>query len=112
MTRGTDPRGHSGKLLSALRHRNFQAYFGVQVISNVCTWVQITVENWLVLQLTHSGVALGVTNALQFGPLVLLGLYGGVVADRGDRRRLLIVTQTCLGLLALATGVLAGVMTT
>jgi MFS family permease len=81
----------------------------VQLVSSAGTWVQITVENWLVLQLSHSGLALGVTNALQFGPSVVLGMYGGVVADRRDRRRLLMTTQACLGLLALAVGLLAGI---
>lgn len=99
----------SGGTLSALRHRNVRRYFAAQVVSNVGTWVQITVENWLVLELSHSGLALGVTNALQFGPSVLLGLYGGVVADRRDRRHLLMVTQACLGLLALAVGLLAAI---
>jgi MFS family permease len=94
-------------MLSALRHRNFRRYFAAQIISSIGTWVQITVENWVVLELSHSGLALGVTNALQFGPSVLLGLYGGVAADRRDRRHLLMLTQTCLGLLALAVGLLA-----
>lgn len=98
-----------GGTLVALHHRNFRLYCVAQVVSNMGTWVQITVENWLVLQLSHSGLALGVTNALQFGPSVLLGLYGGVIADRRDRRRLLMLTQACLGLLALAVGVLAGI---
>lgn len=101
------PNIHSGEMRSALRHRNFRLYFAAQVISNIGTWVQITVENWLVLELSHSGVALGVTNALQFGPSLLLGMYGGVVADRRDRRRLLMTTQACLGLLALAVSLLA-----
>jgi hypothetical protein len=79
--------GRTGTL-AALHHHNFRLYFAAQVLSNVGTWVQITVENWLVLQLSHSGFALGVTNALQFGPLVFLGMYGGVIADRRDRRRL------------------------
>lgn len=57
--------------------------------------------------MSHSGLALGITNALQFGPSLLLGMFGGVIADRSDRRRVLIVTQTCLGLIALAIGVLA-----
>jgi MFS family permease len=96
-------------MLSALRHRNFRLYFGAQVISNIGTRVQITVENWLVLELSHSGLALGVTNALQFGPSLLLGMYGGVAADRRDRRRLLMITQACLGLLALVVGLLAGI---
>jgi MFS family permease len=58
------------------------------------------------LQLTDSGLALGITNALQFGPLVFFGLYGGVIADRFDRRRLLIATQSALALLASAIGLL------
>src|SRR5580704_9645588 len=98
-------------MLSALRHRNFRLYFIAQVVSNIGTWIQITVENWLVLQLSHSGLALGITNALQFGPSLLLGLYGGVIADRHDRRRVLMITQGCLGLLALAVGLLAGIGT-
>ncbi len=56
--------------------------------------------------MTDSGLALGITNALQFGPLVFFGLYGGVIADRFDRRRLLIVTQSALALLAAAIGLL------
>src|SRR5215475_95707 len=91
---------HSGAL-AALRHRNFRLYFCAQLVSSLGSWVQITVENWLVLELSHSGVALGVTNALQFGPSVLLGLYGGVITDRHDRRRILVLTQPWLGLLAL-----------
>jgi predicted MFS family arabinose efflux permease len=95
-------------VLSALRHRNFRRYFAVQVVSNIGTWVQITVENWLVLELSHSALALGVTNALQFGPTLFLGMYGGMIADRCDRRRLLMITQACLGLLALLVGIAAG----
>jgi len=83
-------------------------YFAAQIVSSLGSWVQITVENWLILQLSHSGLALGVTNALQFGPAVAFGMYGGVIADRCDRRRVLIFTQTGIGLLALAIGVLAG----
>jgi MFS family permease len=90
----------------SLRNPNFRVYFVAQIGSNIGSWIQITAENWLVLQLTDSGLALGITNALQFGPLVFFGLYGGVVADRFDRRRLLIVTQSALALLAAATGLL------
>jgi MFS family permease len=95
------------RTLSAPRHPNFRLFFAAQSISNIGTRAQITVENWLVLQLSHSGLALGVTNALQFGPMVLPGLYGGVVADRHDRRRILMLTQTCPGLQAFAMGLLA-----
>src|SRR6266446_8814860 len=93
----------------SLRNPNFRIYFVAQIGSNVGTWIQITAENWLILQLTDSGLALGVTNALQFGPLVFLGLYGGVIADRCDRRCLLIVTQSALGLLAAVIGLLVAI---
>ncbi len=99
---------HDG-MFCVLRVRNFQSYFAAQVVSNVGTWVQITIENWLVLQLSHSGLAMSVTNALQFGPSLLLGMYGGVVADRHDRRAVLMLTQACLGCVALAVGLLASV---
>src|SRR6202011_5918330 len=88
----------------SLRNPNFRIYFAAQIGSNIGAWVQITAENWLILQLTDSGLALGITNALQFGPLVFLGLYGGVIADRYDRRRLLIATQSALALLATTIG--------
>ena len=90
----------------SLRNPNFRVYFAAQIGSNIGSWIQITAENWLVLQLTDSGLALGITNAFQFGPLVFFGLYGGVVADRFDRRCLLIVTQSALALLAAAIGLL------
>src|SRR6267378_5232018 len=91
---------------ASLRDRNFRIYFAAQIGSNIGSWIQITAENWLILQLTDSGLALGITNALQFGPLVFFGLYGGVIADRFDRRRLLIATQSALALLAAAIGLL------
>ena len=91
---------------SSLRNRNLRLYLIAQIGSNVGAWIQITAENWLVLQLSDSGLALGITNALQFGPLVVFGLYGGVIADRVDRRRLLIITQSALALLATAVGLL------
>src|SRR5215831_19231758 len=94
---------------ASLRNRNFRTYFAAQIGSNIGSWIQITAENWLVLQVTGSGLALGITNALQFGPLVFFGLYGGVIADRFDRRRLLIMTQSALALLAAAVGVLVAI---
>jgi len=96
----------------SLRQRNFRLFFVGQVISQAGTWVQSVALVWLVLTLTHSGVALGVTTALQFLPVLLLGPWGGLAADRFDNRRLLIVSQTLAGLQALAMGalVLAGVI--
>ena len=90
----------------SLRIPNFRIYFAAQIASNIGTWIQITAENWLILRLTGSGLALGITNALQFGPLVFFGLYGGVIADRVNRRRLLVATQSAQALLAAAIGLL------
>lgn len=90
----------------SLRNPNFRRFIVARVVANIGAWIQITAENWLVLRLSGSGLALGVTNALQFGPLLLLGLYGGVVADRMDRRRLLIMTQSALAVLGAAVGLL------
>jgi MFS family permease len=70
--------------------------------------MQRVAQDWLVLDLTHnSGVALGITTALQFLPLLLFGLWGGVIADRYDKRRVLMITQAAMGLLALVLGLLA-----
>ncbi len=92
--------------------RNFRLYFVGQLISATGTWMQAIAQIWLVLQLTDSGVALGLTTALQFTPMLIAGAWGGVVADRVDRRRLLIATQVGSGLLALVLGVVtaAGVV--
>jgi MFS family permease len=77
-------------------------------VSNSGTWMQRVAQDWLVLDLTHgSGVALGVTTGLQFLPLLLFGLYGGVLADRFRKRRILMITQAVMGVLALVLGILA-----
>jgi MFS family permease len=78
------------------------------VVSNSGTWMQRVAQDWLVLSLTHgSGTALGITTGLQFLPLLLFGLYGGVLADRFSKRRVLMITQAVMGGLALILGVLA-----
>jgi MFS family permease len=78
------------------------------VISNTGSWMQRVAQDWLVLELTHnSGSALGITTGLQFLPLLLFGLWGGMVADRYSKRRILMVTQTAMGGLALILGILA-----
>lgn len=84
--------------------RNFRLYFAGQFVSATGTWMQAIAQMWLVLHLTGSGVALGVTTALQFAPMLLAGAWGGVVADRVDKRRLLVVTQVLSGGLALVLG--------
>ena len=91
----------------SLRVRNYRLFATGQVISNSGTWAQRVAQDWLVLDVSHnSGVALGITTALQFLPVLLFGLYGGVLADRYDKRRLLIGAQAAMGLLAVALGVL------
>ena len=78
------------------------------MISNTGSWMQRVAQDWLVLELTHgSGTALGITTGLQFLPLLLFSLWGGVVADRFPKRRILMITQALMGGLALVLGVLA-----
>jgi len=92
----------------SLRVRNYRLYFIGQVVSVSGSWMQRIAQSWLVLQLhvPNAGVALGLVSALQFLPMLLFGAYGGVLADRLDKRRLLMATQTVMGLLALVLGVL------
>jgi len=77
----------------SLRVRNFRLFIGGQIVSATGTWMQIVAAAWLVLELTHSGVALGFDTALAFLPILLFGAWGGVFADRFDNRRLQIGTQ-------------------
>jgi MFS family permease len=87
----------------AMKHsRNFRLFFIGQAISVTGTWMQMVATAWLVLRLTGSGVALGVETALAFGPILVLGAWAGVIADRHDKRTILIVTQVAYAALALA----------
>ncbi len=96
------------KTFSSLRTRNYRLFAAGQVVSNTGSWMQRVAQDWLVLELTHnSGTALGITTGLQFLPLLLFSLWGGVVADRYSKRRILMVTQSVMGALALILGVLA-----
>src|SRR5213593_1121187 len=78
----------------ALRHRNFRLFFCGQLISLIGTWMQSIGQAWLVLELTHSAWLLGIVGALQFLPIMLLSLFGGVLADRLPKRKVLICTQS------------------
>ena len=91
----------TGRTFSSLRIRNYRLFFTGQLVSLTGTWMQIVAQGWLVLKLTGSGVALGLTTALQFLPLLLFGVWGGVIADRFDKRRVLLWTQSAAGGLAL-----------
>jgi MFS family permease len=82
-----------GRTFVSLRVRNFRIFVAGQLLSASGTWMQSVAAPWLVLQLTHSGVALGIDTALQFLPILLFGAWGGVLADRFDKRKIQIFTQ-------------------
>ncbi|MET4610985.1 MFS family permease [Rhodococcus sp. PvR044] len=94
------------RTFASLATPNFRRYYGGQAVSMVGTWMQAVAQAWLVLQLTGSGTALGLVIALQTLPVLLFGPYGGVVADRLDKRRLMIGLQSMMGVLALVLGIL------
>jgi MFS family permease len=90
-------------LSAALRHSfnslevpNYRRYFVGQVISLSGNWMQNVTALWLILTLTNSGFAVGLTTALQFLPMLLFGAYGGLLADRLPKRRLLLITQSLM----------------
>ncbi len=85
---------------------NYRRYISGQSISLIGTWMQMAAQAWLVLTLTGSSTALGVIVALQTLPVLLLGPYGGVIADRVDKRRLMVALQAAMGLQALLLAVL------
>jgi MFS family permease len=90
----------------ALRHRNFRLFFYGQLISLIGTWMQSIGQSWLVLEMTHSAFLLGLVGALQFLPVLFLALFGGVLADRLPKRRVLMFTQSSSMILALVLWVL------
>ncbi|HEX9034840.1 MAG TPA: MFS transporter [Streptosporangiaceae bacterium] len=90
-----------------MRVRNFRLFATGQVVSNSGTWMQRVAQDWLILDLTHgSGAAVGIATGLQFLPLLLFSLWGGIIADRYPKRRVLIATQGAMGGLALILGLL------
>jgi MFS family permease len=100
-------RGTSRRTFSALSVPNYRRYFIGQSISLIGTWMQSTAQAWLVLVLTRSATDLGIVVALQTLPVLLLGPYGGVIADRVDKRRLMALLQSAMGFQALVLGGLA-----
>lgn len=86
---------------AALEVRNYRLYFGGQIVSLAGNWMQIVAELWLILQLTGDGVYVGLATALQFAGILLFGALGGALADRFDKRHLLIVSQTAMAVPAL-----------
>jgi len=94
------------RTFAALAVPNYRRYFFGQATSLIGTWMQMAAQSWLVLSLTGSATALGVIVALQTLPVLLLAPYGGVIADRVDKRRLMVALQAAMGLQALILGVL------
>ncbi|MER7716875.1 MFS transporter [Streptomyces flaveolus] len=93
-------------MFASLKVRNYRLFFLGQVVSNIGTWMQRIAQDWLVLSLTGSSAAVGITTALQFLPMLLFGLYGGVLVDRLRKRPTLLVTQSAMALTALALAAL------
>ena len=91
---------------AALSVPNYRLYFAGQATSLAGTWMQMTAQAWLVLTLTHSSTALGIIIGLQTLPVLLLGPYGGVIADRVNKRRMMLSLQSLMGVQALILGVL------
>jgi MFS family permease len=96
------PRG----AFAALSSRSYRIYISGQSLANTGSWMQSIAQDWLTFSLTHSSTAVGVTMALQFLPMLLLGLHTGAVADRRSKRRILLTTQSLNGVATLALAVI------
>ncbi|QHA05398.1 MFS transporter [Streptomyces broussonetiae] len=105
-TAPTTPTAPKSSMFSSLKVRNYRLFFIGQVVSNTGTWMQRIAQDWLVLSLTGSSAAVGITTALQFLPMLLFGLYGGVLVDRLPKRPTLLVTQSAMALSGLALAAL------
>jgi len=91
----------------SFRHRNFRILYPANAMSNIGTWAQRVAQDWLVLELTHNnGGALGLVTAVQFAPVLLFSLHGGALADRVNKRKLLIWTNIVAALACYGIGIL------
>ena len=99
-------RAFAGGTFAALRHRDFRIFYGGQILSLVGTWMQSTAHGWLVLELTNSELLLGLVTAAGSIPVLLLTLYAGVMADRRDKRAIILAAQCVSLVLAVALAVL------
>ena len=107
---GRDAPASEGRtsMFAALRQPNYRIYFAGAFVSNIGTWMQRVAQDWLVLELSHgSALAVGVTTGLQFLPMLVLSPYGGLIADRFDKRRIMRLTQGWLAVCAAVLGLLA-----
>lgn len=90
----------------SFRHRNFRILFAANSLSNIGSWAQRIAQDWLVLELTHSGTYLGLVTSLQFVPVLMFSLHGGALADRFDKRKVLVLTNLGAGASSAALGLL------
>jgi len=95
----------AGRTFRSLRIYNYRLFFAGQVVSMSGTWMQSVAQAWLVLQLTGSSIDLGITVGLQFGPVLVIGPWAGALADRVDKRRLMLFTQSTAAAFSLVLGV-------
>jgi MFS family permease len=102
----TDPRPRETGRLAAFGYRDFRLYWISLFISNAGTWMQMTAINWLLYELTHSPIQLGMNGIFRAVPVISFGLFSGALADRYDRKRILLCTQITSALLALGLAVL------
>src|SRR5580765_8948226 len=86
--------GAARETFQSLHVRNFRLFFSGQLVSQIGNWLTLVAQTLLVLKLTDNGVALGALAAAQFGPVLLIGPWAGLIADRSDKRRLLLIVQT------------------
>ncbi|OIH86976.1 MFS transporter [Arthrobacter sp. UCD-GKA] len=95
-------------MFSALKIPNYRLWTAGALVSNIGTWMQRVAQDWLVLTILtdHDGTAVGITTGLQFLPILILGPFAGVLADRMDKRKLLLITQSAMGFFAVVLGVL------
>jgi MFS family permease len=99
--------GQGGGTFSALRHRNFRLFWVGALVSNLGGWLQVVAQNWLVLSLTNSAFLLGLVNFIGNSPMLVLSLFGGVVADRNSRKTVLLITQNAQAILMLMMAALS-----
>lgn len=95
-----------GRIFPALKHENYRFYFSGQLVSLSGSWMQTVAQGWLVFQLTHSPYMVGLIAALQNLPILFFGVFGGVIVDRLNKQKLILLTQTASLILALILGIL------
>jgi MFS family permease len=92
--------------LRSFKHRNFRILFSANLVSNIGTWAQGVAQAWLILELTNSGSYLGIVTALQFAPMLFFSISGGKIADKFNKRKVLMITNSIGGISALSVGLL------